>query len=923
MLLFASVSVGHRSFAKDLKNTPASCQSSPTYLQLYYKFSWTSELQSSYANKFQSDCISASYIGNLTDEIRQRLARDSISVQQLVVLPQKNSEIISIKIITDNDGAANAPELSVLLPLVTRETASVITSLEVIGQPQEGEELIARYTVNETNYQTGNGQLTLQWMRDGQQIAGATKSRYRLQKEDVGAQIDALLTYGGNQATFTDSRKALVKAQIVAANYPPSIEDLRIEGLAETGQNLSAKYRFVDENEGDREGETTFTWLRDNIAIPDANGPTYALSASDIDKQISVRVEPRSQDGQTGKARSATLAQKVKSKAVIATQDVVDNIIKNDKQKTFDAAELEAKIAKPTKRPDVPKIDVPAPVPQDEVALEKDAPAIIIAPPAEDKKDKAEEPVIIADDAKKEEDDAPILLSEPSPPPVILTPGFEILASSPKIFKGLEFTPTAILLEYELKRSQAAVTGTPITLEAIKSVLDELNALYLDKGFELSRALLPEQTVTDGIVKIQLVEATIGKIVLENRKNIKEDFILAHLGIDEGDYISLQTLERAIRTYNLSNKSKLATELGPGEEFGQTDIFVDVSEPDRVELPSVSINNYANKTSDWQQNALSITLNNMYGIDDETALSYSDSNGSNTFSGSVSVPTDHIGSNLSLAGSMSDTKIVAGSEETVGYRGSSSSLAATYSTPMLFGDEYSVYLSGSYGVSKSDLVQPVTGAMLSKSEVRKFSLASPYSYNNGTTAFSVSPSWHVLNVVTKIPEKDKWMQKLDVDLSASHFLSDKWTLNGRGKMLYTNARDMINMPSEILSVGGPSSVRAYQPSESSGYQGYFISGELRTDLANWEQISLPSFMPSAQPYIFIDHMMAQTQYKVRSRGDYWSGYGVGLQIPSIFNLLTFDVYWSEPLDGDIHAKEKEFYEDELFQFSLSARFRIQ
>ena len=914
MLLFASVPIGQRSFADNLNSTPAFCQSSPTYLQLYYKFSWTSELQSSYANIFQSDCISASYIGNLTDEIRQRLARDSISVQQLVVLPQKNSKIISIKIITDNDGAANAPELSVLLPLATRETASVITSLEVIGKPQEGEELIARYTVNETNYQTGNGQLKLQWMRDGQQIAGATKSRYRLQKEDVGAQIDALLTYSGNQATFTDSRKALVKAQIVAANYPPSIEDLRIEGLAETGQNLSAKYRFVDENEGDREGETTFIWLRDNIAIPDANGPTYALSASDIDKQISVRVEPRSQDGQTGKARSATLAQKVKPKAVIATQDVVDNIIKDDKQKTFDAAELEAKIAKPTKRPDVPKKVVPS---------EKDAPAIIIAPSAEDKKDKAEEPVIIADDEKKEDDDEPILLSEPSPPPVILTPGFEILASSPKIFKGLEFTPTAILLEYELKRSQAAVTGTPITLEAIKSVLDELNALYLDKGFELSRALLPEQTVTDGIVKIQLVEATIGKIVLENRKNIKEDFILSHLGIDEGDYISLQTLERAIRTYNLSNKSKLATELGPGEEFGQTDIFVDVSEPDRVELPSVSINNYANKTSDWQQNALSITLNNMYGIDDETALSYSDSNGSNTFSGSVSVPTDHVGSNLSLAGSMSDTKIVAGSEETVGYRGSSSSLAATYSTPMLFGDEYSVYLSGSYGVSKSDLVQPVTGAMLSKSEVRKFSLASPYSYNNGTTAFSVSPSWHVLNVVTKIPEKDKWMQKLDVDLSASHFLSDKWTLNGRGKMLYTNARDMINMPSEILSVGGPSSVRAYQPSESSGYQGYFISGELRTDLANWEQISLPSFMPSAQPYIFIDHMMAQTQYKVRSRGDYWSGYGVGLQIPSIFNLLTFDVYWSEPLDGDIHAKEKEFYEDELFQFSLSARFRIQ
>ena len=70
-------------------------------------------------------------------------------------------------------------------------------------------------------------------------------------------------------------------------------------------------------------------------------------------------------------------------------------------------------------------------------------------------------------------------------------------------------------------------------------------------------------------------------------------------------------------------------------------------------------------------------------------------------------------------------------------------------------------------------------------------------------------------------------------------------------------------------------------------------------------------------------MMAQSQYRVRSRADYWSGYGIGLQIPSIFNLLTFDIYWSEPLDGEVHEEEKEFYDDELFQFSLSARFRLQ
>ena len=547
-----------------------------------------------------------------------------------------------------------------------------------------------------------------------------------------------------------------------------------------------------------------------------------------------------------------------------------------------------------------------------------DAPAIIItdAQTAEE----GQEDGLLDEDAKADE---PVLLSEPSLPPIILTPGFEIAADSPKIFKKVVFTPSAILLDYELYNTQKAVQGTPITLEAIKTVLDEVNALYLEKGFELSRALLPEQLVSDGTVTIQLVEATIGKITLENREDLEEEFILGHLASQEGDFISLQELERSIRIYNLSNKSKLATELAPGEEFGQTDIFVDVAEPDKVELPSVSINNYANQTSDWRQNAIAITLNNVLGRDDETALSYSDSSGSTSMSGSFSMPLNHEGTNISVALSNSDTKVVAGSEETVGYRGSAHSFAATLSHPMIFGDDYSLYLSGSVGFSNSDLVQPVTGAMLSKSSVRKYSLTAPYSYNNGTTAISVAPSWHLLNIVTKIPEREKWMQKLDINANASHFLSEKWTLNGRARALYSDARDMINMPSEILSVGGPSSVRAYQPGESSGYQGYFLTGELRTDLANWENMSLPSFMPSAQAYVFVDHMMAQSQYRVRSRADYWSGYGVGLQIPSIFNLLTFDIYWSEPLDGKVHEEEKEFYDDELFQFSLSARFRLQ
>ena len=909
------------------------CAQKTRYLQISYDFAWSQAAQAQLVNQFETGCISPRYLSDLTDNLASALAKSGIKVRQISVLPSDDgadgkNDVVSLRIVAGDDGANSQgerkSEQTVLLPLMTPPSGAVITSLEIIGVAQEGDELIARYAVNEKSYQQGGGNLRLEWLRDGTVIEGARKSRYMLQKQDVGAQISARLVYVIDGA-ISDRRMAMVTANIMAANYPPRIEDLRLEGDAQTGEELAARYVFIDENEGDSESGTTFIWLRDNIVISEATGATYRLGASDIDKQITVRITPRSQDGQSGVARSVSLGQTIRPAPIIANREVIDNIVADDADKSLDVAQIEeaiedivakqgqktVTIAKPKERPAPPIMSDPA------IIIGETDEGLEAKSEAESEVEKAPA-IIIAEDP-----DAPALLSEPSPPPTALTPGFEIAANSPKIFKQVVFTPSAILLDYELFNTQKAVQGTPITLGAIKSVLDEVNALYLEKGFELSRALLPEQLVTDGTVTIQLVEATIGKITLENREDLTEEFVLGHLGASSGDYISLKTLERSIRRYNLSNKSKLATELAPGAEFGQTDLFVDVAEPDKVELPSVSINNYANQTSDWRQNAVAITMNNLLGTDDETALSFSDSSGSTSMSGSFSMPLNHEGTNLSLAVSDSDTKIVAGSEDTVGYRGSARSYAATLSHPLLFGDEYSLYLSGSYGISRSDLVQPVTGDMLSKSEVRKYSITAPYSYNNGTTAISVAPSWHVLNVVTEIPKREKWMQKFDVNANASHFLSDKWTFNARARMLYSDARDMINMPSEILSVGGPSSVRAYQPSESSGYKGYLVTGELRTDLANWEEISLPEFMPSAQTYFFADHMLAQSQYRKRSRADYWSGYGVGLQIPSIFNLLTFDIYWSEALDGAVHEEEKEFYDDELFQFSLSARFRLQ
>ena len=89
----------------------------------------------------------------------------------------------------------------------------------------------------------------------------------------------------------------------------------------------------------------------------------------------------------------------------------------------------------------------------------------------------------------------------------------------------------------------------------------------------MSQALLPEQIITDGRLKLQLVQTTIGQIKIEDLNRMDERFVFNHLALNEGDYISLAELERSIRLYNAGNKSKLTTGTGPGGEFWRNRYF--------------------------------------------------------------------------------------------------------------------------------------------------------------------------------------------------------------------------------------------------------------------------------------------------------------------------------------------------------------
>ena len=167
------------------------------------------------------------------------------------------------------------------------------------------------------------------------------------------------------------------------------------------------------------------------------------------------------------------------------------------------------------------------------------------------------------------------------------------------LFRNVRFSESEILSDEELRlivdRCSAEYSG----LELLKAIVGSINELYLQKGYPNARAYVPEQTVEDSTVFIELVEGRVGTITISGeRRFTPERFILKSLNLDTNNVLNLAELERKLLIFNRWNTGvALTSTLNPGQEKpGTTDIDLNVTEqyPSGV---SASFDNYATEAT--------------------------------------------------------------------------------------------------------------------------------------------------------------------------------------------------------------------------------------------------------------------------------------------------------------------------------------
>jgi hemolysin activation/secretion protein len=139
------------------------------------------------------------------------------------------------------------------------------------------------------------------------------------------------------------------------------------------------------------------------------------------------------------------------------------------------------------------------------------------------------------------------------------------------------------------------VEGQALTLEAVATVIARITDLYQRQGFSLTRAVVPSQTMVDGVLRVQVIEAQYDAVVLNNQTPLSDALLRSALvPLKSGQVIQQAPLDQALLLLSDIPGVMVNATLKPGARLGATDLEVTATAPSKGVSGSSLIDNYGN-----------------------------------------------------------------------------------------------------------------------------------------------------------------------------------------------------------------------------------------------------------------------------------------------------------------------------------------
>lgn len=218
------------------------------------------------------------------------------------------------------------------------------------------------------------------------------------------------------------------------------------------------------------------------------------------------------------------------------------------------------------------------------------------------------------------------------------------------------------LSETARKHIDSEYNGRCLNVVDIEKILGTITKDYIDRGYVTTRAYLPAQDLSTGILEILVIEGVVETIMIKDGDahsiSVRNVFPSA-----AGDLLNLRDLEQAIDQINrlASNNSQL--DIQPGETAGASQVIV-YNQPSSPFHYYISTDNQGSKSTGEVQTGLTFTADNLLGFNDLLSATHRESTPGDSgrkFSGSdslnLSIPFGYTTVSLATSYSRYDSMI--------------------------------------------------------------------------------------------------------------------------------------------------------------------------------------------------------------------------------------------------------------------------
>lgn len=447
--------------------------------------------------------------------------------------------------------------------------------------------------------------------------------------------------------------------------------------------------------------------------------------------------------------------------------------------------------------------------------------------------------------------------------------------------------------------------GQEYDLGGLRALANEISQFYRDAGFVFARAFIPAQTLTDGLLKIQVLEGRFGEVLVDSDDEVTIERVARYLSpLEPGAVIDNRTLQRTFAVLGDVPGLEVVPLINAGQTAGTGDVLV-LANTDKTNSLRFTVDNHGNRSSGVYRGSFLFTTPRILQFGDSLSITGLASNDEQLGLISFDYSWPIGGAGVRAAASHSRTSYNLGnlSEAISETKGGSENFGFRLTYPLVRTDTRDIQLNVAHQRKwlRTDTTFVSDQLRSERVETSLLPVGATWQERDswlGGGLTQASVTWtlgytkreaQVTLFADDVTHRDFFKTEIQAfRLQSLPFDRLDARLFALVSTQFAN-RDLDS--SEQFSLGGANAVRAYPQGESSGSQGWLTQLELRASLG------------AVEPFVFYDsgHILGSDE----EASSTLQGAGVGLRANWHSLNGNFAVAWKvDPQDATSDQRQR-------------------